>query len=332
MASSPDSEPDIAAIRAAAGRLAGHAVVTPLLESPAVKARLGGRLLVKAEPLQRTGSFKFRGAFNALAQLDAAGRRNGVVAWSSGNHAQGVAAAAQALGVPAVIVMPADAPAIKLANTREYGAEIVLYDRVTEDREAIGRRIAAERGARIVAPYDEPWVIAGQGTCGLEIAAQARERDIRLDAVLIPCGGGGLTAGCCLALAATSPATSVLTVEPAGFDDTRRSLAAGERIANQPGAASFCDALLAPLPGEITFAINRCHLAGALTVSDRETAAAMEFAFAAFKLVVEPGGAVALAAILAGKFAIAGRCVAVVASGGNVDPASFSAALANPPS
>jgi threonine dehydratase len=331
MASSPDSEPDIAAIRAAAGRLSGHAVVTPLLESPAVNARLGGRLLVKAEPLQRTGSFKFRGAFNALAQFDAAGRRNGVVAWSSGNHAQGVAAAAQALGIPAVIVMPADAPAIKLANTREYGAEIVLYDRTSEDREAIGRRIAGERGARIVAPYDEPWVIAGQGTCGLEIAAQAAERDIRLDAVLIPCGGGGLTAGCCLALAATSPATSMLTVEPAGFDDTRRSLAAGERIANHPGAASFCDALLAPLPGEITFAINRRHLAGALTVSDQETAAAMAFAFAAFKLVVEPGGAVALAAILAGKFAIASRCVAVVASGGNVDPASFGAVLANPP-
>jgi threonine dehydratase len=331
MASSIGSEPDIAAVRAAAGRIAGHAVVTPLLESPAVNARLGGRLLVKAEPLQRTGSFKFRGAFNALARLDAAGRRSGVVAWSSGNHAQGVAAAAQALGVPAVIVMPSDAPTIKLANTREYGAEIVLYDRATEDREAIGRRIAVERGARTIAPYDEPWVIAGQGTCGIEIAAQAAERGARLDAVLIPCGGGGLTAGCCIALAAMSPATAVITVEPAGFDDTRRSLAAGERLGNLPGAASFCDALLAPLPGEITFAINCRHLAGALAVSDTETAAAMALAFAAFKLVVEPGGAVALAAILAGRFDIAGRCVAVIASGGNVDQASFSAALANAP-
>jgi threonine dehydratase len=332
MASSTGSEPDIAAIRAAAGRLAGHAVVTPLLESPAVNARLGGRLLIKAEPLQRTGSFKFRGAFNALAQLDAEERRNGVVAWSSGNHAQGVAAAAQALGAPAVIVMPSDAPAIKLANTREYGAEIVLYDRASEDREAIGRRIAAERGARIIAPYDEPLVIAGQGTCGLEIAAQAAERGVHLDALLIPCGGGGLTAGCCIALAVMSPATAVMTVEPEGFDDTKRSLAAGQRLGNTPGAASFCDALLAPLPGEITFAINRRHLAGALVVTDRETAGAMALAFSGFKLVVEPGGAVALAAILAGKFDIAGRCVAVIASGGNVDPASFSAALANAPS
>jgi threonine dehydratase len=328
MASSIASELDIAAIRAAAARIAGHAVVTPLLESPAVNARLGGRLLVKAEPLQRTGSFKFRGAFNALAQLDGDRRRNGVVAWSSGNHAQGVAAAAQALGVPAVIVMPSDAPAIKLANTREYGAEIVLYHRTTGDREAIGRRIAAERGARIVAPYDEPWVIAGQGTCGIEIVAQATERGIHLDALLIPCGGGGLTAGCCIALAAMSPATAVMTVEPEGFDDTRRSLAAGERLANAPEASSFCDALLAPLPGEITFAVNRRHLAGALAVSDRETAAAMAFAFAAFKLVVEPGGAVALAAILAGKLDIAGRCVAIIASGGNVDQESFGAALA----
>jgi threonine dehydratase len=331
MASSPGSEPDIAAIRAAAGRIAGHAVMTPLLESPAVNARLGGRLLIKAEPLQRTGSFKFRGAFNALSQLDARDRRAGVVAWSSGNHAQGVAAAAQALGIPAAIVMPSDAPAIKLANTREYGAQIILYDRYAEDREAIGRRIAGDRGARIVAPYDEPWVIAGQGTCGLEIAAAAAARDIRLDAVLIPCGGGGLTAGCCIALAATSPATAVIAVEPEGFDDTGRSLAADERRGNPPGGASFCDALLAPMPGEITFAINRRHLAGALAVSDRETAAAMAFAFTAFKLVVESGGAVALAAILAGKYDIAGRSVAVVASGGNVDPTDFGAVLARPP-
>ena len=330
MTSSPGSNvplPDIAAIRAAAARIAGEAVLTPLLESPAVNARLGGRLLIKAEPLQRTGSFKFRGAYNTLAQFSAAQRGKGVVTWSSGNHAQGVAAAAQALGIPALIVMPADAPAIKVANTRGYGAEIVLYDRIRESREEIGARIAAERGATIVAPYDEPEVIAGQGTCGLEIAEEARARGIRLDAVLVCCGGGGLTAGCATALAAESPDTEVYAVEPADFNDTGRSLAAGHRVANSPGATSFCDALLAPTPGEITFAINRRLLAGAFAVSDREAARAMAVAFADYKLVVEPGGAVALAAVLSGKYAITGRNVAVVASGGNVDRETFVAAL-----
>jgi threonine dehydratase len=320
--------PDIDAIRAAAGRIAGEAVLTPLLESPAVNARLGGRLLIKAEPLQRTGSFKFRGAYNTLSQLSPEGRRKGVVTWSSGNHAQGVAAAAQVLGIPALIVMPKDAPAIKIANTRGYGAEIVLYDRIKESREDIGTRIAGERGATIVAPYDEPHVIAGQGTCGLEIAAQAKAREIRLDAVLVCCGGGGLTAGCATALAAESPDTKIYAVEPAGFDDTGRSLAAGHRVANAPEARSFCDALLAPTPGELTFAINRPLLAGAFAVSDREAAQAMAVAFADFKLVVEPGGAVALAAVLSGKYAIKGRTVAVVASGGNVDRETFSQALA----
>jgi threonine dehydratase len=320
--------PDIDAIRAAAGRIAGQAVLTPLLESPAVNARLGGRLLIKAEPLQRTGSFKFRGAYNTLSQLSPEARRKGVVTWSSGNHAQGVAAAAQVLGIPALIVMPKDAPAIKIANTRGYGAEIVLYDRIKESREDIGTNIAGERGATIVAPYDEPQVIAGQGTCGLEIAAQAKSRDIRLDAVLICCGGGGLTAGCATALAADSPDTKVYAVEPTGFDDTGRSLAAGHRVANAPEAKSFCDALLAPTPGELTFAINRRLLAGAFAVSDREAAQAMAVAFADFKLVVEPGGAVALAAVLSGKYAIKGKTVAVVASGGNVDRETFSQALA----
>jgi threonine dehydratase len=320
--------PDIDAIRAAAARIAGQAVLTPLLESPAVNARLGGRLLIKAEPLQRTGSFKFRGAYNTLSQLSPEGRRKGVVTWSSGNHAQGVAAAAQVLGIPALIVMPKDAPAIKIANTRGYGAEIVLYDRIRESREDIGTRIAGERGATIVAPYDEPHVIAGQGTCGLEIAAQAKAREIRLDAVLVCCGGGGLTAGCATALAAESPDTKIYAVEPAGFDDTGRSLTAGHRVANAPEAKSFCDALLAPTPGELTFAINRRLLAGAFAVSDCEAAQAMAVAFADFKLVVEPGGAVALAAVLSGKYAIKGRTVAVVASGGNVDRETFSQALA----
>ncbi len=320
--------PGIAEIRAAAQRLRGEAVLTPLLESPVVNARLGGRLLVKAEPLQRTGSFKFRGAYNTLLQLDAAQRRAGVVAYSSGNHAQGVAAAAKRLAIPATIVMPGDAPAIKIANTRGYGAEIVLYDRYREDREGIARGIAAQRGAVIIPPYDHPQIIAGQGTIGLEIAAQAAAAGIRLDAVVVNCGGGGLIAGCALALAEESPGTPVYAAEPLGFDDTRRSLAAGERLGNEPGARSFCDALQAPMPGELTFAINRRLLAGGFAVGDDEVGHAMAVAFADYKLVVEPGGAVALASVLSGKLAIAGKAVAVVASGGNVDRETFATALA----
>jgi threonine dehydratase len=331
MTSSPATDPripDIAAIRAAAARIAGQAVLTPLLESPAANAKLGGRLLVKAEPLQRTGSFKFRGAFNTLSQLDAAERKGGVVTWSSGNHAQGVAAAAQQLGIPALIVMPSDAPTIKIANTRGYGAEVELYDRFGQSREEIGTRIAKDRGATIVAPYDEPRVIAGQGTCGLEIAAQAKARDAKLDAVLICCGGGGLTAGCAIALAAESPGTPVYAVEPADFNDTGRSLAAGKRLSNDPAARSFCDALLAPTPGELTFAINQRLVKSGLAVTDREVAKAMAFAFNDFKLVVEPGGAVALAAVLAGKIDIRGKTIAVVCSGGNVDAETFRKAIA----
>jgi threonine dehydratase len=333
MTSSASSEPaarlpGIAEIRAAAQRLAGKAVVTPLLESPAVNRRLGGRLLVKAESLQRTGSFKFRGAYNTLVQFDEARRRAGVVAYSSGNHAQGVAAAAQALGIPALIVMPSDAPAIKVANTRGYGAEVVFYDRYNESRETVARSIAVARGATIVAPYDEPQVIAGQGTVGLEIAAQAAAIEARLDAVIVPCGGGGLIAGCALALAAEMPGVPVHAAEPAGFDDTRRSLAAGERLGNDPAARSFCDALLAPMPGELTFAINRRLLAGSYAVTDDEVSRAMATAFADYKLAVEPGGAVALAALLAGKLDARGKTVAVVASGGNVDRETFIAALA----
>jgi len=328
MRSSAASDPDIEDIRAASRRLEGRAVVTPLLESPLLNARLGGRLLVKAESLQRTGSFKFRGAYNTLAQLDAAQRRGGVVAYSSGNHAQGVAAAAQLLGMPALIVMPADAPAIKVANTRGYGAEVVLYDRYRESREEIGRRIAAARGAALVPPFDDPRVIAGQGTAGLEIAAQAKALGARLDAVIIPCSGGGLAAGCALALAAECPGVAVYTAEPVGFDDMRRSLAAGERVANDPGARSICDALLAPMPGEVTFPINRRLLAAGVAVSDDEVFAAMATAFGELKLVVEPGGAAALAAALSGKIDVKQRTVAVIASGGNVDPAIFARAFA----
>jgi threonine dehydratase len=328
MPSSAASEPPtIADVRAAAARLKGRVVATPLLESPLLNQRLGGRLLVKAEMLQRTGSFKLRGALNALLQLDVDERRAGVVAYSSGNHAQGVAAAAQMLGIPAVIVMPADAPAIKIDNTRAYGAAVVLYDRWRESREAIGARIAEERGARLVPPYDDARIIAGQGTIGLEIAADAQAIGARLDALVAPVSGGGLVAGCALALASESPETRIYGAEPAAFDDLRRSLAAGGRVGNDPAARSICDALMAPTPGAITFAIHRRLLAGSLAVGDDEVLAAMATAFAELKLVVEPGGAAALAAVLAGKLPVAGRTVAVVASGGNVDRATFMRAL-----
>jgi threonine dehydratase len=319
--------PGLADIRAAAARLEGRAVRTPLIESPVVNTRLGGRLLVKPECLQRTGSFKFRGAFNAIAQLDEAKRRAGVVAFSSGNHAQGVAAAAQLLGIPATIVMPADAPAIKLANTRGYGADVVLYDRRRESREAIAARVADERGASLIPPYDDVRVIAGQGTVGMELVQQAEALGVALNAVIVPAGGGGLLAGTATAVAALSPATKIYSAEPVAFDDHRRSLAAGQRVENDSNARSICDALQAPQPGEITFAINRRLLAGGLAVSDDEVLAAMRVAFADYKLVVEPGGAAALAAVLSGKLDLSGKVIAVVASGGNVDAGTFADAL-----
>ncbi|HEX6978307.1 MAG TPA: threonine/serine dehydratase [Alphaproteobacteria bacterium] len=319
--------PTIADVEAAARRIAGHAVVTPLLESPLLNARLGGRLLIKAESLQRTGSFKFRGAYNRLSQLDPEQRRRGVVAYSSGNHAQGVAAAAQMLGIPATIVMPSDAPAIKIRNTRNYGAEVVLYDRYKERREEVGARIAGPRGAIIVPPFDDPDIIAGQGTIGLEIAQQAAEIGASLDAVLVPASGGGLVAGVALALASRAPGTAVYVCEPEGFDDHAKSLATGRRESNDPAARSICDALLAPTPGEITFAVNSRLLKGGLVASDDEVRTAMAVAFADLKLVVEPGGAVALAAALSGRIRLAGRTVAVVCSGGNVDPDTFVTAL-----
>jgi threonine dehydratase len=330
MSSSSDSEPrlpDAGDIEKAAARLAGWAVTTPLLESSALNARIGGRLLVKAECLQRTGSFKFRGAYNALCQLDAAARARGVVAYSSGNHAQGVAAAAQLLGAPAVIVMPSDAPRIKVANTRSYGAEIVFYDRYREVRETIAARIAAERSAELLPPYDDARVIAGQGTIGLELAAQAQAMGARLDAVVAPCSGGGLVGGIAAALARASPGTAIYAAEPEGFDDLRRSLAAGERVSNDPANRTLCDALMAPTPGILTFALARRLLAGSLVVADREAERAMAAAFAELKLVAEPSGAAALAAVLEGRIETAGRTVAVVLSGGNVDRDVFAAAL-----
>jgi threonine dehydratase len=315
--------PEFADVEAAAARLEGVVRQTPLLESDALNALVGGRLLCKAECLQRTGSFKLRGAYNTISQLDA----QAVVAFSSGNHAQGVAAAARLLGVPATIVMPADAPAIKIANTRALGAEVRLYDRARESREEIGAAIAERTGAALVKPYDDPRVIAGQGTVALEAVAQLRALGTAVDAALLPAGGGGLIAGCGIALTAAFPAAPIFAVEPQGFNDTARSLAAGERLANAPGAQSFCDALLAPMPGELTFELNRRRLAGGLAVSDAEVARAMALAFSHLKVVVEPGGAVALAAVLAGRFDARGRTVLVVLSGGNVDPGLFAEVL-----
>jgi threonine dehydratase len=319
--------PTPADIADAALRLRPHALRTPLLESTLLNQRLGARLLVKAEPLQRTGSFKFRGAYNHVSRLSADQLTRGVVAFSSGNHAQGVAYAAALCKTSAVIVMPSDAPKIKLDNTRALGAEVVTYNRLTESREAIGDAIARERGLALVRPYDDSWVVAGQGTVGLEIAEQCAEQGVTPDAVLVPCGGGGLTAGTATAIRDRQPRTAIYAVEPAGFDDTARSLAAGRRLANSGSATTVCDAIVTPMPGELTFAINSELLAGGLVVTDPEVERAMATAFHYFKLVVEPGGAVALAAVLAGKLPVSGRAIVAVASGGNVDPAYFAAVL-----
>jgi threonine dehydratase len=333
MSSSPISEAaaapaiGIADIERAAERIHGQAVRTPLLESPALNRLVGGRVLVKAEMLQRTGSFKFRGAYNCTSRIPQAARAAGVVAFSSGNHAQGVAAAAHLLGMPATIVMPSDAPAIKVASTRAWGAEIVFFDRLRDDREAVARKIAADKRATVVPPFDHPDVIAGQGTVGLEIAADVRALGAEPAAVVVPCGGGGLIAGTSLAIAAALPGVPVYAAEPEGFDDTARSLRSGKHERAQPGAKSWCDALLAPTPGNITLAINRTTLAGGLAVTDDEVADAMAAAFAHLKVVVEPGGGVALAAVLSRKLDARDRTVVVVCSGGNVDPDVFCSAL-----
>jgi threonine dehydratase len=323
--------PDYDDVRAAAARLAGHARRTPLLAGTPLDVLTGGRILLKLETLQHTGSFKFRGAWNRLAQLDATQRRAGVVAFSSGNHAQGVAAAALRLGIRATIVMPADAPRVKLQNTRDLGAEIVEYDRLRESREQIAARLAAERGATLVPSFDDPDIIAGQGTAGLEIAEQATELGLTLDDVLVCCSGGGLTAGIAIALARLAPQAGVWTAEPAGHDDHRRSLQTGQRQRNAPDApASICDALLAPTPGELTFAINQPRLRGGLVASDAEVRAAIAYAARTLKLIVEPGGAVALACLLAGRLEARGRTVALTLSGGNIDDALLREILADP--
>ncbi|MCC6306468.1 MAG: threonine/serine dehydratase [Rhodobacteraceae bacterium] len=318
----------IAAIEAAALRLRGRARTTPLLEAPLLSELAGRRLLVKAECLQLTGSFTFRGAWSALTALPAAARARGVLGFSSGNHAQGVALAARLLGVPAAIVMPRDAPAPKIEATRAYGAEVILYDRAGgESREAIGARLVEGRGLALVRPYDDPEVIAGQGSCGLEIAAEATAAGIAAAEVLVPCGGGGLASGIALALAARAPGLRVRTAEPLGFDDTLRSLAAGRRVQNAAPSGSLCDAIVTPQPGEITFPIL-ARLAGpGLAVSDEEALRAMAVAFRHLRIVLEPGGAVALAAALGRAEELGTGPVIAVASGGNVEPALFADCL-----
>lgn len=321
------SLPTFADVQAAARRLEGVTIRTPLLENERVNRALGGRLFIKAECLQRTGSFKLRGAYNFLAAMSEADRAKGVVGWSSGNHAQGLAEAARLLGVKATIVMPADAPALKVANTKASGAEVILYDRVKDSREEIGQGIAAKTGATIVPPYDHPWILTGQGTAGIEIAEQAKALGVTLDAVAAPCSGGGLATGVALGVKGISPTTSVHAGEPAGFDDLARSLATGTKQKNEKLSGSICDALLAPTPGDVTFPLAQKVLGPGLVVSDDDALDAMELAFREFKLVVEPGGAVALAAALTGKLPVKGRAVAVVCSGGNVDHETFKRAL-----
>ena len=315
---------DIAQIRAAAARAKSHVRQTPLLSAPALDDIAGRRVFAKAEVLQLTGSFKFRGAWSAVSNLPAAERAKGVLAFSSGNHAQGVAYAAALHGVQATIIMPADAPQAKIDNTRFYGAEVILYDRKGgEDRNVIGARLQEERGLPLIKPFDNADVIAGQGTCGLEIAQQAREAGIEQAEVLACCGGGGLSAGIVLALEADAPRMRLRTVEPEGFDDTARSLAAGEICRNTGPEAGLCDAIVTPAPGQLTFPIlNRLAGAG-IVVSDDEVRAAMRAAYAHLKLVVEPGGAVALAAALYHGAELEGDTAIVTLSGGNVDPDLF---------
>ncbi|WP_426014304.1 threonine ammonia-lyase [Caulobacter sp. DWR2-3-1b2] len=315
-------------IESAAARLVGLAVRTPLVESPALNERLGGRVLIKPETLQRAGAFKFRGAYNRLSRLSDDERQRGVVAFSSGNHAQGVALAARIIGCPALIVMPSDSPSVKVEGTSGFGAEIRFYDRFTEDRVAIAAEIAAERGCVVVPSYDDPYIIAGQGTVGLEIVEQARALGLELDRVLSPVGGGGLVAGLSTAVKALSPETEVWGAEPVGFDETRRSLASGRRETIETGARSICDALQTLIPGELTWPINRQNLSGIVAVTDAEVAEAMRYAFSVLKLVVEPGGCVALAAALTGKIDLKDQTAAIVCSGGNVDPALFARVLA----
>jgi threonine dehydratase len=319
---------DIAMINAAATRLAGRARLTPLLSSPFLDDIAGRRVWVKAECLQHTGSFKFRGGWSAVSALPPEQRKRGVIAFSSGNHAQGVALAAKLHGIPAVIIMPADAPRMKIENTRALGADAVLYNRATDDRDALGAHHASARGLTLIKPYDDHQVIAGQGTTGLEIAAQAATEGITQADVLVCCGGGGLTSGIALALEASAPGLRARPCEPAGFDDVTRSLASGTIQRNAALTGSICDAIITPQPGDITYPILKRLCGPGLVVTDAEAMQAVALAFARLKIVLEPGGAVALAAALFRADQTQGDAVIAVATGGNVDPDIFAQCLA----
>ncbi len=327
----PTPCPTFGDVEAAAARLDGIATRTPLIRSAVLDECTGARVLLKAETLQRTGSFKFRGAYNAVSRLSDAARARGIVACSSGNHAQGVAAAAGLFQAPATIVMPTDAPALKRQRTEALGGRIVSYDRASGDRDRIAADLVEETGGTFVAPYDNRDVISGQGTAGLELVRQAEVMGLVPDMVLTPCGGGGLTAGLALALSELAPQAKLMTVEPEGFDDHARSFRSGHREHNQAKSGSVCDALLAERPGELTFAVNQPRVTEGLVVSDEEALAAVAYAWHTLKLVVEPGGAVALAALLSGRIDSRGRTVAVVLSGGNADPDVYARAVANNP-
>ncbi|SIO39605.1 L-threonine ammonia-lyase [Bradyrhizobium erythrophlei] len=324
----PHAAVEAADIDAAARVVAPFAVRTPLLSFPVLNERVGTKVFLKPEMLQRTGSFKFRGAFNKLSSIPQAARSGGVVAFSSGNHAQGVAAAAQILNMQATIVMPKDSPLTKRERTKAYGAEVVLYDRDKEDREAIANGIAAKRGATLVRPYDDPFVIAGQGTAGREIAEDMMALGLSPDIVIAPASGGGLIAGVATAVKAKFPQAQVIVAEPEGYDDHGLSLRAGHREAHHAAGRTICDALMAQMPGEMTFSINSKLLANGVTASDAEVGAAVAFAYRELKLVVEPGGAVGLAALLAGRIDVKGKNVVIVLSGGNVDADLFAKLVA----
>jgi threonine dehydratase len=311
--------PTAASVHEALARIAPHIIRTPMLRNAALDAATGATILIKPEVLQRTGSFKLRGATNALLQFSAAQLAKGVVTHSSGNHGQAIACAAAMLGAPATIVMPSDAPAIKRESTAFWGAVIIQYDRATENREEIAQSIAAQTGATLIPPYEHPHVIAGQGTLALELAADAAAAGLSLDALLVPTGGGGLIAGCALAFSSVSPHTKIHAAEPEGWDDTARSLEAGTRLTNDLQGSKLCDALLTPTPGELTFSINKNLVTSGFAVTGGQVRAAQNFAARHLKLIVEPGGAVALAVLLAGKIETAGKTIGVVLSGGNTE-------------
>ena len=321
--------PNFSDVRAAAARLKGQAVLTPLLNNVALDERMGGRIFLKAECLQRTGTFKFRGAFNALSRLSESQAKAGVVAFSSGNHAQGVAEAARILGIKAVIVMPEDAPEVKKAGVLARGAEIRSYDRETESRVEIAEALCAQTGAALIPSYDHPDVIAGQGTCGLEVFETLKAQGETADQLVCCVGGGGLIGGINLAAEALSPETRVFGAEPEGFDDHARSLEAGERVFNTRKGGSLCDALLSEAPGELTFPINQPRLKGIGVISDLEALQAVRYGFETLKLVLEPGGAAALAAVLSGKIDVKDKTTVIILSGGNVDSAVFQQALSS---